>query len=133
RRRGRARGPSLLAPDLLFLRARRFDMLFPALALTTAMWLLAAPLLGLETGVRADICVAVAALALVLAPLSLWSRKAGGGLPVLGGLLGFGTFGLDASALALTSFGASAVGLIAGGMAPVPVRTTVPADLPIAA
>jgi len=96
-------------------------MLFPALGMTTAIWLLTAPLLGLETGFRAGMSVGVGSLALVLALLSTWYRRAGVMLTVLGFLLGFLNFGPSASVVALAATATSALALVMAGMAPWPV------------
>ena len=95
-------------------------MLFPALGMTTAMWLLVGPLLGIETDLRAALTVGVGFVALVLSPLSLWSRRAGHGLAALGIFLGFANFVLSAPIGAYASLATCATLLIAAGMAPAP-------------
>jgi hypothetical protein len=102
-------------------------MLFPALGMTTAMWLLVGPLLGVETGLRAALTVGVGFVALVLSPLSLWSRRAGQGLAALGILLGLANFVLFAPIGAYASLASCATALIAAGMAPAPSPVREPA------
>jgi hypothetical protein len=99
-------------------------MLFPALGTTTAIWLIVGPLLGIETDLRATLTVGVGVVALVLSPLSLWSRRAGNALAALGFFLGFANFVLFAPIGAYASLATCAASLIAAGMAPEPV----PAD-----
>jgi len=105
-------------------------MLFPALGMTTAIWLLTAPLLGLETGFRAGLCVAAGVSALALVALAWWYPRAGGWLAGLGILLGFANFGLFAPIPALASLATSAVALIAAGLAPLPATFVTPAAAP---
>lgn len=98
-------------------------MLFPALGMTTAMWLLAAPLTGLEIGGRADLVVAVGAVAFVASLLGMWSRPARISLTLLGILLGLANFVMAGSVGALASLATCAFGLVAAGTAPWPVAT----------
>jgi hypothetical protein len=93
--------------------------------MTIAIWLLSVPLLGLETGSRAALCVAVGLVALVASPLAFWFRRPAVVLVALGILIGFANFALDAPMVAAASLAACSVGLIAAGAAPVPV--TMPA------
>jgi hypothetical protein len=97
-------------------------MLFPALGMTASIWLMTAPLLALETGFRAELTVAVGITTLVLSPLTLWSRRAGIAVTSLGVLLGFANLVLLAPLGAGASLASCAVGLIAAGMAPRPIR-----------
>jgi hypothetical protein len=97
-------------------------MLFPALGTITAIWLLTAPLLSLESGFRAAFIIAVAVAVLVLAPLSIWYRRAGFAVAALGILLGFANLGLSAPIAALASVATSAFFLIVAGMAPQPIN-----------
>jgi hypothetical protein len=94
--------------------------------MTTAMWLLFAPLLGIESGARAELVLVVGALAFAASVASVWWRPARPVLVVLGAVLGFANFGFDASIGSLSSLATCAVGLIAAGTAPFPV-TEVPA------
>jgi hypothetical protein len=89
--------------------------------MTTAMWLLFAPLLGLESGARADLVLVVGTLAFAASVASVWWRPARPALVVLGAVIGFANFGLDAPIGSLSSLAACAVGLIAAGTAPFPV------------
>jgi hypothetical protein len=95
--------------------------------MTTAMWLLFAPLLGLESGARADLVLVVGALAFAASVASVWWRPARPALVVLGAVIGFANFGLDASIGSLSSLAACAVGLIAAGTAPYPVTDVITA------
>jgi hypothetical protein len=109
-------------------------MLFPALGMTTAIWLVFAPLLGVETGFRADFTVTAGLLALILAPLGVRYRAAAYAVGALGIVLGFANFVLWAPIGGYASLSSSAVALIIAGMAPVPtvvpaVRATVPATV----
>jgi len=106
-------------------------MLFPALGMTTAIWLLTAPLLGLEIGFRAGLCVGAGICALALVALGWWFPRAGAWLAGLGILLGFANFGPSASIVALASLATSAVSLIAAGLAPRPVTFATPAAAPM--
>ena len=81
--------------------ARRLHMLFPAIGLTTAVWLLMAPLLGLETGARAGMGIAVGLAVAVLLPLGYLDRRANVATAALGIFMGFANFFLPASTLAL--------------------------------
>ena len=96
-------------------------MLFPALGMTTAVWLVSAALLGLETGFRAEFTVTLAVAVMVLAPLSVWYQRAGFAMAALGIALGFANFGLSAPLGALASGAMCAVTLILAGMAPRPI------------
>jgi hypothetical protein len=96
-------------------------MLFPALGMTTAMWLLAAPLLGVEEGFRAALGISVGVAALILLPLGAWNRKATAATAGLGMVLGFANFFLQAPIGALASMASCSVLLIAAGTAPWPV------------
>jgi hypothetical protein len=107
-------------------------MLFPALGMTTAVWLLFAPLLGLESGIRAELGLVAGTLAFVVSLASVWSRRAHVVLVVLGAALGFANFALLAPIGSLASLATCAVALIAAGTAPVPIAE-VPAPATAAA
>ena len=76
-------------------------MIFPAIGLTTAVWLLMAPLLGLESGVRAGVGIAVGVAVAVLMPLGFLYRRANVATAALGIFMGFANFFLPGTTLAL--------------------------------
>jgi hypothetical protein len=96
-------------------------MLFPVVGAVTAMWLLASPLVGLETGFRAALAIGVGLAALVLAPLGIWSGWARRSVAVLGMALALVSFADPPSIGALASFAACATALVVAGAAPSPV------------
>ena len=115
-------------------------MLFPALGMSMSIWLLMAPLLGLETGFRAELSVAAGCAGVILAPLSVWSGRAGALLVALGIVLGFANFGLMAPLGALANMATCGVAFIVAGLAPqptvaaqkaVPIRTAPEGDLSV--
>ena len=112
-------------------------MLFPAIGLTTAGWLLMAPLLGLETGVRAELGIAVGLAVAVLLPLGYLNQRANVATAALGIFMGFANFFLPASTLAYASFATCSVLLIVAGLPAWPVvdgvRVVVPAPAPVVA
>lgn len=101
-------------------------MLFSALVSCTAIWLLVTPYLGLETGPRAGVAVAVGIVALILAPLRITSSAARWATAALGLMLGLFNFGPGAPLLSLASLGTCAVLLVIGGIAPQPVAAPAP-------
>jgi hypothetical protein len=105
-------------------------MLFPALGLSAAMWLIVTPLLGIETGFRADLAVTAGMLAIVLLPIGIWVRKASAAAGAVGIVLGFANFFLDAPIGSYASLATCGVTLLIGAMAPWPV--TVKAAVPFA-
>lgn len=98
-------------------------MLFPALGMTAATWLMMVPLMGLESGLRADISVVSGILALPLAFASVWSFRAGIALTVLGTILCFIDLTTASSIGALANYAACGAALAIAGMAPRPVAT----------
>ena len=98
-------------------------MLFPAIGLSTAVWLLMAPLLGLEDGVRAGLGIAVGLAVAVLMPLGFRYPRANVATAALGIFMGFANFFLPASTPAYASFATCAVLLILAGLPPWPVVT----------
>lgn len=98
-------------------------MLFPALGMTAATWLMVVPLVGLETGFRADISVVAGILALPLALASIWSFRAGVALTVLGTILCFVDLTTAPSIGALANYAACGSVLAIAGMAPRPAST----------
>ena len=112
-------------------------MLFPAIGLTTAMWLLMAPLVGLEEGVRAGLGIAVGVAVLVLLPLGYLDRRANIATAALGIVLGFANFVLLAPTLAGANFATCGFLLIMAGLPAWPVvigvKVVIPAPRPVAA
>lgn len=112
-------------------------MLFPAIGLTTAVWLLMAPLLGLETGFRAGLGMAIGLAVAVLLPLGYVNRRANVATAALGIFMGFANFFLPASTLAYASFATCAALLILAGLPPWPVvdgvRVVIAAPAPVVA
>jgi hypothetical protein len=112
-------------------------MLFPAIGLTTAVWLLMAPLLGLETGFRAGLGIAVGVAVAVLLPLGYLDRRANVATAALGIFMGFANFFLPAPTLAYASYATCAVLLIVAGLPAWPVvdgvRVVVAAPVPVVA
>ena len=102
-------------------------MLFPALGMTTAVWLMIVPLFGLETGYRAGLSVATGILALPLALGSVWSFRAGIGLAVLAMILCLVDFTVSAPIGAIANYATCCAALAIAGMAPRPVSTFAPA------
>jgi hypothetical protein len=98
-------------------------MWFPVLGMTTAVWLLSAPFVGLEVGLRAGLSVAMGCAALFLAPMAVWSPACQRWLGILGGILGFANFGMSGGVGAEASFAVSAIALLFAGMAPHPITT----------
>jgi hypothetical protein len=96
-------------------------MLFPALGMTAAMWLLMGPLMELEMGARAVLTVGVGGFALLLSVLSFRYRSAGWGVAALGFLLGVANLFMFGSIAACASLATCAVALVAAGAAPQPV------------
>jgi len=96
-------------------------MLFPALGMTAAIWLLMGPLMELELGARAALTFGVGAFALTLALLSFRHRSAGWGVAALGFLLGVANLLMSGSITACASAATCAVALVAAGAAPQPV------------
>ena len=108
-------------------------MLFPALGMTTAVYLMMTPLLGLESGLRAVLCVGVGVACAVLAPLSVRYSKAGAWMTALGIVLGTANLVVDAPIGAFASLSIAALGLLFGGTALVPVLVATRAVIPAAA
>jgi hypothetical protein len=101
------------------------------------MWLMMAPLLGLEDGARAGLSVAVGAAAAVLLAVGFLNRRAGVATAGLGIVMGFANFFMPATVLAYASFATCAVLLIMAGLPPWPVveavKVAVPASAPVVA
>jgi hypothetical protein len=113
-------------------------MLFPAIGLTTAGWLLMSPLFGLESGVRAGVGIAVGVAAAVLLPIGFFDRRANVATAALGIFMGFANFFLPAPTPALASFATCALMLMLGGLGPWPVvvgtfKAAMPVPAPVVA
>lgn len=96
-------------------------MLFPALGLTTAIWLLMGPFMGIETGARAVLTVGVGALVAVMAPLALRYRAAAWAVVALGAALGVANLLMSVSIASDASLATAAFALVLAGAAPQPV------------
>ena len=112
-------------------------MIFPAIGLTTAVWLLMAPLLGLESGVRAGLGIAVGVAVAVLMPLGFLYRRANVATAALGIFMGFANFFMPGTTLAYASFATCSVLLIYAGLPAWPVvdgvRVVLAAPVPVVA
>lgn len=103
-------------------------MSYPIVGFMAALWLIVAPLLGIETGFRAGVSVLCGAAAILLALVSIWRFAAGIGLAVVAlvlqlvNLLVAGTFG------GVASFAFCTAALAVAGMAPHPRVTAAPAS-----
>jgi len=95
-------------------------MLSPVLGATTAIWLLLAPVLELQSAQRAAIGVAVGLAALILSPLGNWRRAPRAALGALGLGLALVNFVLPGTIGSLADFATCAVALIIAGVAPAP-------------
>jgi len=98
-------------------------MLSTALGATTAMWLLLAPVMEVQSGPRSAVGVAIGAAALVLAPLGIWRRSPRAALGALGLALGLVNFFLPGTIQSLADFATCATALIVAGLAPAPEAT----------
>lgn len=98
-------------------------MLFHALGMTAATWLMMSPLFGLETGFRAGISVAAGILALPLAFASIWSVRSGVALTAVGMILCFIDLATGSSIGSMANYATCGSALAIAGMAPVPVST----------
>ena len=96
-------------------------MFSPALGATTAIWLMLAPALELESGARAALSVTSGVLALLLSPASIWSRSARAALAWIGLALALVNLVLPCSIEALASLATCGMALIMAGVAPWPV------------
>jgi len=96
-------------------------MFAPALGATTAVWLMLAPALNLESGPRATLSIASGVVAFVLAPAGVWSRAARVATAWLGLALALVNFVLPCSIEALASLATCGMALIMAGIAPWPV------------
>ena len=95
-------------------------MLSPAFAAVTAVWLMLAPALGLETGARAYLAIASGVVAFVLSPLSVWSGQARAAVASVGLVLALGNFFLPCPIEALANFATCGMARILAGLAPSP-------------
>lgn len=101
-------------------------MFAPALGMLTAVWLLLAPFVELETGARLTSAVVVGLASLVLAPLSIWSRRAGPAM-VLGVALSALNFIAPGSVGSMADLATCGVLLAIAGLAPSPAAEVLPA------
>ena len=102
-------------------------MFAPALGMLTAVWLLMTPYMELEDGPRAVAVVMVGLATLVLAPLSVWSRRAGSVMALLGVGLGMVNFVVPGAVSSMADLAACGVVLAMAGLAPSPVVNKLPA------
>ena len=102
-------------------------MFAPALSMLTAVWLLMTPYMELEDGPRAVAVVMVGLATLVLAPLSVWSRRAGSVMALLGVGLGMVNFVVPGAVSSMADLAACGVVLAMAGLAPSPVVNKLPA------
>ena len=105
-------------------------MFAPALGMLTAVWLLCAPFVELETGPQMVAAVVVGLAAIVLAPLSVWSRSAGFAMALFGVGLAMINFVTPGSAGSMADLATSGVVLAIAGLAPAPVVHVLPAVVP---
>lgn len=96
-------------------------MIFPALGMLSAAWLLVVSFLGLEAGFRADLAIAAGLIAFPLALASVWSPRAGVALTGIGVVLAIVNLLAPTSMGGMASLAASAAVLAIAGMAPQPV------------
>jgi hypothetical protein len=101
-------------------------MFFPALAMTTAVWLITAPLMDTETGPLGGLSIVTGSVAWLLASLAYWSRTSQRSLAVLGVLLGVANLILPSTVGTEATCAIAAVILMIAGVAPRPgsVKTT---------
>jgi disulfide bond formation protein DsbB len=93
----------------------------------TAVWLLMTPLMELEDGPRAVAVIVVGLATLVLAPLSVWSRRAGSLMALLGAALGIVNFVVPGLAGSMADLATCGIVLAIAGLAPSPVVNKLPA------
>ena len=102
-------------------------MFAPALGMLTAVWLLMTPYMELEDGPRAVAVVIVGLATLVLAPLSVWSQRAGSVMALLGVALGMVNFVAPGAVGSMADLATCGVVLAMAGLAPSPVVNKLPA------
>lgn len=102
-------------------------MFAPALGTMTAVWLLMTPLMELEDGPRAVAVIIVGLATLVLAPLSVWSRRAGSLMALLGVALGMVNFVVPGAVSSMADLATCGIVLAMAGLAPSPVVNKLPA------
>ena len=90
-------------------------MFAPALSMLTAVWLLMTPYMELEDGPRAVAVVIVGLATLVLAPLSVWSQRAGSVMALLGVGLGMVNFVVPGAVSSMADLAACGVVLAQPG------------------
>jgi hypothetical protein len=102
-------------------------MIFPALGMMSAAWLLIVSFLGLETGFRADLALAAGLIAFPLALASVWSFRAGIVMTAIGVMVAIANLLLPTSG-GLASLAVAAAAMAVAGMAPQPVVETTPIE-----
>ncbi len=102
-------------------------MFYPALAMTTAVWLITAPLMEVEVGPMAVLSIVAGCAAWVLASLGYWSRTSQRSLAVLGALLGAANILLPSTVGTEAACAVSSMVLIIAGVAPMSAKRGVPA------
>lgn len=106
-------------------------MVSPVIGVMTAVWLMLAPAMEVETGARAYLAIAAGVVAFVLSPVGIWSRGARVALASVGFVLALANFFLPCSVGALASLATCGVTLIIAGIAPAPVVTTLGRAAPV--
>lgn len=100
-------------------------MIFPALGMMSAAWLLIVSFLGLETGFRGNLALASGLIAFPLALASVWSFRAGIVVTAIGVVVAIANLVLPTSG-SLASLAVAGAALAVAGMAPQPVLETTP-------
>jgi hypothetical protein len=108
-------------------------MFAPALGMVTAVWLLMTPYMELEDGPRAVAAVIVGLASLGLAATSVWSRRAGLLMAVLGLGLAMMNFVSPGAVSSMADLATCGVVLAMAGLAPSPVVNRLPAVTAIGA
>ena len=98
-------------------------MFAPALGMLTAVWLLMTPYMELEDGPRAVAAVIVGLASLGLAAASIWSRRAGWLMALLGLGLAMLNFVVPGAVSSMADLATCGVVLAMAGLAPSPVVT----------
>jgi hypothetical protein len=94
--------------------------------MAAALWLVVAPLLGIETGFRAGLSVACGVAAILLSLASIWRFGAGIALTALAFLLSLVNFLVEGTFGGMASYASCAVALAVAGMAPIPHSASAP-------
>ena len=99
-------------------------MSYPILGMTAALWLMVAPLMGIETGFRAHLSLATGIVTLVLSVASIWRFSAGVAMAAVALLLAVVNLLAPASMGGLASYAFCAAALAIAGMSPRPTTMT---------